>query len=79
MKLILYHFDGCHYCKNVESAINRLGIRDKIEHRDILKETKYRNELIALNGIKQVPCLVVDGNPMLESRDIIQFLEKTFG
>lgn len=79
MALILYHFENCPYCGRVEDAIHRLGIEDKIERRDILQEPKYREELVRLTGLKQVPCLIVDGKPMLESIDIIKYLEKTFG
>lgn len=77
MQLILYHFDACPYCEKVRSAIDRMNIKG-IEYRDILKESKFREELIALNGIRQVPCLVVDGKPMLESDDIVAFLEDHF-
>ena len=36
-----------------------------------------REELGRINGGNtQVPCLIVDGKPMLESLDIIAFLEK---
>lgn len=78
MKLILYHFENCPFCHRVEDAISRLGIEGKIERRDILKEPKFKDELVQMTGVKQVPCLVVDGKPMLESLDIIKFLEKTF-
>lgn len=78
MKLILYHFENCPYCHRVEDAIKRLNLHDKIEKRDILKEPKFKDELVSLTGIKQVPCLLVDGKPMLESLDIVKFLEKTF-
>jgi len=78
MKLILYHFQGCPYCQVVDDAIERLHVPN-VEYRDILEEPKYRDELIGLNGIRQVPCLVVDGKPMLESKEIVAFLEKTFG
>lgn len=78
MKLILYHFENCPFCDRVEEVIERLGIEDQIERRDILKEPKYRDELVNISGIKQVPCLIVDGKPLLESLDIIKFLEKRF-
>lgn len=79
MGLILYHFENCPYCGRVEDAIHRLGIESNIERRDILKNPAYRDELMQMTGIKQVPCLIVDGKPMLESLDIIKYLEKTFG
>ena len=43
--------------------------------RDILAEPDQREVLLRLNhGEDQVPCLVVDGVPMLESLDIIEYL-----
>jgi glutaredoxin len=61
----------------VREAIDRLKVPN-VEYRDILKNPKYKEELIKLNGTRQVPCLVIDGKPMLESEDIVRFLEKTF-
>ena len=77
MKLILYHFEACPYCKIVRQAIQRLHV-PQVEYRDILENPLYKEELIKLNEIRQVPCLVIDGQPMLESKDIIHFLEKNF-
>ena len=78
MKLILYHFEACPYCETVRQAIDRLNVPN-IEYRDILKEPRYRDELARMNGTRQVPCLIIDGKPMLESADIVSFLEKSFG
>ena len=78
MKLILYQFESCPYCQIVREAIERLKVPD-VEVRDILDKPEYRDELIKMNGTRQVPCLVIDGKPMLESADIVQFLERTFG
>ncbi len=78
MQLILYHFEYCPYCVDVRHAINRLNVPN-VETRDILENPTYKQELIALNGHRQVPCLLIDGKPMLESRDIIAFLERHYG
>jgi glutaredoxin 3 len=78
MKLILYHYDACPYCQIVREEIDRLGLQD-VEYRDILSEPRFRDELIQMNGQSQVPCLVVDGKPMLESADIVDFLSSKFG
>ena len=37
-------------------------------------EPGVRDELIAIGGKGQVPCLVIDGQPLYESDDIIQYL-----
>ncbi len=78
MKLVLYHFEGCPFCKIVRDTINRLGVPE-VEYRDILDNSQYKEELIKMNGIRQVPCLVIDGKPSLESEEIVKFLEDHFG
>lgn len=76
--MILYYFEACPFCQKVLKRIRELGIQDKIELRDTRKESKFLDELKKLNGKTQVPCLVVNGKPMLESDDINSFLSKTF-
>ncbi len=77
MSLVLYHFEGCPYCAKVRTAADELGV--EMDMRDIRKNPAYRDELLAMTGKSQVPCLVVDGKPMLESDDIVKFLKENFG
>ena len=37
--------------------------------------TPVADELVRVGGKMQVPCLFIDGNPMYESLDIIQWLK----
>ena len=74
----LYYFESCRFCQRVLATIDELNIRSKIELRDIQEHTEFGDELEKMNGTRQVPCLVVDGKPMLESSDIIAFLKKKF-
>lgn len=74
----LYYFAACRFCQRVLTTIDQLNIRNHIEFLDIQENTSYGDELEKLNGTRQVPCLVVDGKPMLESMDIIAFLKKKF-
>lgn len=74
----LYYFESCRFCQRVLSTIDELGIEDKFEYLDILKHPELGDELEKMNGTRQVPCLVVDGKPMLESMDIIAYLRKKF-
>ncbi|MFH1016690.1 MAG: glutathione S-transferase N-terminal domain-containing protein [Pseudomonadota bacterium] len=78
MELILYHFESCPYCEKVRRAIRELQIPG-VRYRDALEEPEYRDELIKMNGTRQVPCLVVDGTPVLESDEIVAFLKRQFG
>lgn len=80
--LALYHFNGCPFCSYVRAGIERLGIG--VELRDILQNPEFRDELIAARGRATVPVLRInspDGEEhwMPESRDIVAYLDKTFG
>ncbi|HJO93863.1 MAG TPA: glutathione S-transferase N-terminal domain-containing protein [Victivallales bacterium] len=74
MKLELYYFESCPFCQKV-----LLYLEDK-KHDIIFLDTKvhkeYRENLLKMNKNTQVPCLVIDGEPILESDEIILFLEQ---
>lgn len=77
MKLELYHFDSCPYCVKVRDYIDRAGLKSRIEYHDILEDPAAHKRLLEVNNDDdQVPCLVIDGKPMLESDDIIAWLKK---
>ncbi len=81
-KLTLYHFDGCPYCSMVRSAIDRLGI--DIDLRDIFQVSQHRDELVEARGRATVPVLKIvspvgEDRWMPESRDIVRYLQKTYG
>lgn len=77
MSLILYHFESCPYCAKVRKVVAELDI--DLEMRDTRENDAYREELVKLTGRTQVPCLVIDGKPMHESDDIVDYLRKNFG
>lgn len=70
--MVLYYKPTCPYCQRVTHFIEANGI--EMDMRDTLVEA-HLEELLAINGVSQVPCLVVDGKPMLESEDIILYLK----
>ncbi len=80
-KLALYHFVGCPFCAYVTGAMDKLGI--DVELRDVAKP-EYRDELVAERGRATVPVLRItspDGEErwMPESRDIVSYLNETYG
>ncbi len=75
MKLELYFFETCPYCQRVLKFIQEKGITN-IVTKDIRKVPEYKAQLLELIGFSQVPCLVIDGKPMLESSYIIEWLDK---
>ena len=81
-RLVLYHYRGCMFCHVVNQAVERLGL--EIERRDIFQDPAYRNQLLEARGRTTVPVLRIistDGEErwMPESRDIVHYLDTTFG
>lgn len=71
--LLLYKYDACPYCQRV---LRRLpGLDVKLTLRDTMMDASARDELVDATGRTQVPCLFVDGVPLLESLDILAWLE----
>lgn len=75
MKLELFYKDSCPYCQKVIRFIDKHELKDKIEFLDIVKDADAKKRLVDEGGMNQVPCLFVDGKPMYESSDIIEFLK----
>ena len=76
-ELTLYYFPSCPYCQLVLDCLDRLDL--EIPMRDIQSEAGARDDLLEIGGKGQVPCLVIDGNPLYESADIIRWLEAKAG
>lgn len=74
MKLELYMFDTCPFCRRVLNYLDESG-RTDVELHNIHKNAADRQRLISVGGMEQVPCLFVDGVPMYESLDIIDWLK----
>ncbi|MBQ3477857.1 MAG: glutaredoxin [Clostridia bacterium] len=74
MKLELYKMDSCPYCRRVMRYIEAEG-RNDITYRDITLSEDAEQTLIRVGGKRQVPCLFIDGKPMYESLDIIDWLK----
>ena len=74
MELKLYMFETCPYCRKVINEIEMSG-RTDIEFHNIHENELDRLELISICGKQQVPCLFIDGKPMYESDDIVEWLK----
>jgi glutaredoxin len=74
MTLELFKKDTCPYCRRVMQYIASAG-RTDIAYRDIIENEEDARELLAIGGKKQVPCLFINGKPLYESLDIIQWLK----
>ncbi|MBR3225551.1 MAG: glutathione S-transferase N-terminal domain-containing protein [Atopobiaceae bacterium] len=76
--LDLYYYDACPYCQKVLRAIDRMGIKNKINFKNILQSQEAADTLVRVGGKRQVPCLFIDGVPMYESDDIVAWLTREF-
>ena len=71
--VVLYHDLPCPYCKRVRDFLASENIQ--IPMKDIMADPEYWNELLTVGGKGQVPCLFIDGKPLYESLDIIEWFK----
>ena len=57
----------------VQGVIKDLNI--KVDYRDIMSDKAALEKLVADTGRRTVPCLYIDGKPMHESSDIMNWLK----
>lgn len=79
MKLELIHKWACPYSARVRDFIDERGLQHQIAFTEITETEDAKDRLAQLTGKTQVPCLIADGEPILESRDIIQWLDRNLG
>lgn len=74
-KTTLYVKSSCGFSLAVLNACNNLGLqKGRISIKNVSEDPAAAEELERLTGTRQAPCLVVEGQPKLESGDIIQEL-----
>lgn len=77
-KLELYYYPECPFCQRVLRAISANGW-EGIELKNIHASAEADATLVRVGGKHQVPCLFIDGVPMYESLDIIDWLTRELG
>ncbi len=75
-ELILYYFPQCPYCRKVLNFIEKNNLNNRFILKNIREDSAAREELIKVGGKEQVPCLFINGSPLYESADIIQWIEE---
>lgn len=68
----LYYKESCPFCKRVTRFMDNVGVT--CEMKDTLVSDNAE-ELMEIGGKTQVPCMIIDGNPMYESMDIINYVK----
>jgi glutaredoxin len=71
-ELVLYKFDACPYCQIAMGAAEQLGVA--LTLKDTRRDPAARQEHTSRTGRTQVPCLYIDGEPLFESSDIVDWL-----
>lgn len=71
-KLELFMKPTCPYCIKVMSFMEENGIT--VPLRNIEADEDAAKTLVNVGGKRQVPCLFIDGQPLYESGDIIEWL-----
>ena len=71
-ELELFMKPTCPYCLKVMNFMSENNIT--IPLRDIVADKSAAETLIAIGGKRQFPCLFIDGKPLYESGDIIEWL-----
>lgn len=69
--LTLFYSPTCPYCTKVLAYMQEQDIACEMKN---TREPGVSDELVAIGGKNQVPCLIISGQPMYESDDIIMYL-----
>ena len=73
-ELILYYYPTCPYCRKVTQFIDKHDL-EEVELKNINQDQEAEANLIEVGGKRQVPCLFIDGEPLYESDDILNWLK----
>ncbi len=76
MTIQLYHRWRCPYSARVRDFVEAHQLGDRIDYIELSEVPGAEAKLNELTGASQVPCLIVDGRPRLESAEIVQWLEQ---
>ncbi|WP_288554636.1 glutathione S-transferase N-terminal domain-containing protein [uncultured Levyella sp.] len=71
----LYKKDVCPYCQKVMKFMKENHV-EGVVMKDIIEDPKNQEDLVKRGGMAQVPCLFIDGDPLYESDDIIQYMKE---
>lgn len=74
--LTLYYIPTCPYSGKVLNYLENEKI--DLELKNIKEKRKWNKELKKIGGKTLVPCLVIDGSPLYESDDIINWLKENY-
>lgn len=71
-RLVLYYSPTCPFSKDVLQYLD--SINKTVPMKNVYASEEVKQELIQKGGKKQVPCLLIDEQPLYESQAIIEWL-----
>jgi glutathione S-transferase len=76
--LHLYHHAMSNCSQKVRLCLEEKGLEWSSHHVDLVHNEHFTPEYVAINPKGQVPTLIHDGVVVIESSDIIDYLDRTF-
>jgi len=75
---LLYVKSSCGFSRSALLARDNLHLRERIAVKNVSEDTAAREALVQVSGKEQAPCLVIGGETIQESADIVtRLLEAT--
>lgn len=78
MQIELYHLWDCPHAARVRDFVERNRMRQYVRYVDVDDEPGAEDRLEDATGTTRTPCLVVDGEAILGSAQIISWLKHYF-
>lgn len=75
MQIELYHLEACPHCRKVRAAIDSHGLGAFVDEHEVRQQPDALARVEQLTGATTVPVLVVDGDAIAGSEQIVEWLE----
>jgi glutathione S-transferase len=75
----LYHLEGCPYCRRVRAFVAQRDLETYVEYLEVSQDDDALERLVQLTGRTQVPVLEVEGDAIVGSDVIIDWLDENAG
>jgi len=70
----LYVKSNCGFSMRTLWAVDNLHLQKQVPIKNVTESSAAMDEMTKLSGQNKAPCLIVDGNPILEADEIVKYL-----
>ena len=70
----LFVKSNCGFSRKAMLARENLHLQNELPLKNVTEDPKAREDLVRLSGKDQAPCLMIEGNPIQESDEIVRYL-----